>query len=61
MLATEAAPPDTSSDRKVLLSGLVVAIMAIALLLIMLLERVNFFHQSYLLAAIENGAVIVIL
>lgn len=61
MLAAKAVTLDTSSDRKVLFAGLVVAVMAVALLLILFLERVNILeHESYVVAMIENGAVIII-
>lgn len=61
MLAGKALTANTSSDRKVLLAGLAVAVMAIVLLLILLMERADVFeHDAYLLAVIEIAAVFII-
>ena len=61
MFAAKAIAADSSSERKVLLAGMLVAIMAVALLLIMFLEQTDLSeHQAYFLVVIENAAVIII-
>ena len=61
MFAAKAIAADSSSERKVLLAGMLVAIMAVALLLIMFLEQTDVSeHQAYFLVVIENAAVIII-
>lgn len=61
MITAKTVSADTSSDRKVLLAGLVVVAMAAALLAILFLERMNAFaHASNILSVVENAAVIII-
>lgn len=53
MFAAKAIAADSSSERKVLLAGMLVAIMAVALLLIMFLEQTDLSeHQAYFLVVI---------
>lgn len=61
MPPAKAVAADKSSDHKVLLAGLVVAVMAVALLLVLFMERMDVFaHDSYVLTVVENAAVLII-
>lgn len=61
MLAARAAPADTSSDRKVLFGGLLVALMAAVTLLSDFVEAMGFVeHDSHVLAMLEIAAELII-
>lgn len=62
MFTAKAVAADRSSDRKVLFAGLIVAVMAVAMLLSFFIQRTKVLeHDSFALVTIEIAATIIIL